>query len=94
MKHAGDEVMQAANRIRAFDRTAATCCDLRIYGQHYSGLLVHEVLSERDSRVDAFDLMRARGLLFEGRGASGWPARVGCRLVAGGRRAGLDTPSS
>ena len=29
MKHAGDEVMQAVNRIRAFDRTAATCCDVR-----------------------------------------------------------------
>ena len=44
---------------------------------------MHEVLSERDSRVDAFDLMRARGLLFEGRDS----IRLACPgwVPAGGR---------
>ncbi len=66
MGRAGEEVLQAVNRIRAYDRTAASCCDVHVFGQFDTGLQVHEVCTQRDSEVDVFDLMRAQGVVLEG----------------------------
>ena len=66
MGRAGEEVLQAVNRMRAYDRTAASCCDVHVFGQFDTGLQVHEVCTQRDSEVDVFDLMRAQGVVLEG----------------------------
>jgi hypothetical protein len=59
------EVQQAVARVRAYDRTAATPCDVHVFGQHPTGLVADAIATWNDAEQPWSQIATANGMLFE-----------------------------